>query len=285
MRTSRLPLAIVGGGTMAQAIVRGGIDAGVLDPRLVGIIEPDPSRRDVFRAWGVRAVKKPDELVAWLAAIDTAEAPGQILLAVKPQSLPEVGLQFRPLLSQSDEGERTVISILAGTPTSRIRAALGASTAIIRVMSNTPAQIRKGCTAIALGDGAVEDDDVFAVDIFSALGRVVRIDESLMDAFTAVAGSGPAYVFYLAEAMTKAASEVGFDRDTATWVVRWTIAGAAALLDTTDQPPETLRMAVTSKGGTTAAAAAVLDQAAVMDSFVRAIKAARDRGIELGKSS
>lgn len=283
MRTSRIPIAIVGGGTMAQAIVRGGIDAGILDPRLVGIVEPDSARRDVFRAWGVRAVKRPEELVAWLAAIDTQENPGQIMLAVKPQSLPEVGMQFRALLSRSEEGERSVISILAGTPTSRVRAAMGQATAIIRVMSNTPSQIRKGCTAIALGDGAVEDDDAFAVDIFSALGRVVRIDESLMDAFTAVAGSGPAYVFYLAEAMTKAATQVGFDRDTAGWIVRWTIAGAASLLDATDQPPETLRAAVTSKGGTTAAATATLDESAVRDAFIRAIVAARDRGIELGR--
>jgi pyrroline-5-carboxylate reductase len=281
MPTSRIPVAIVGGGTMAQAIVRGGIDAGVLEPRLVGILEPDSVRRDVFRAWGVRAVKRAEELAGWLASADTEEQPGQILLAVKPQSLPEVGHQFRPLLGSD---RRIIISILAGTPTAKVRAALGEMTSIIRVMSNTPAQIRKGCTAIALGAGAAEDDDALAVDIFSALGRVVRIDESLMDAFTAVAGSGPSYVFYLAEAMTKAAVEVGFDPDTAGWITRWTIAGAAALLDTTDQPPATLRAAVTSKGGTTAAAAAVLDQSAVMEIFTKAIKAARDRGIELGKS-
>src|SRR5258708_3912631 len=98
MPTSRIPVAIVGGGTMAQAIVRGGVDAGVRAPPLVGIVEPDSVRRDVFRAWGVRAVKKPEELAAWLASADSEEYPGQILLAVKPQSLPEIGHQFRPLL-------------------------------------------------------------------------------------------------------------------------------------------------------------------------------------------
>jgi pyrroline-5-carboxylate reductase len=96
-----------------------------------------------------------------------------------------------------------------------------------------------------------------------------------------VAGSGPAYVYYLAEAMVKAAVEVGFDRDTALWMVRFTISGAAALMDAADQPPENLRAAVTSKGGTTAAAAAALDAANVKEAFVRAIKAARDRGAEL----
>jgi pyrroline-5-carboxylate reductase len=281
MPPSPTPLAIIGGGTMGQAIVRGGIDAGVLDPRRIGIVEPESVRQDVFRSWGVRAVGRADELAAWLAATEAEPHRGQILVAVKPQSLSDVSRQFRPVMS---EDRRVIISIVAGTPSARIRAAFGDQAAIVRVMSNTPAQIKRGCTAVALGSGAREDDDAFAVDIFSALGRVVRIDEALMDAFTAVAGSGPAYLFYLAEAMTKAAMEVGFDPDNAGWIVRWTLAGAAALLDATDQPPQTLRAAVTSRGGTTAAAAAVLDEAKVPEAFIRAIRAARDRGVELGKA-
>lgn len=134
---------------------------------------------------------------------------------------------------------------------------------------------------MALGEGVQDGDDALAVQLFEAIGRVVRIDESLMDAFTAVAGSGPAYVFYLCEAMARAAEEIGFDRDTAEWLARWTVSGAGAVLDAADQPPETLRAAVTSKGGTTAAAMTVLDEAALMTVFVRAITAARDRGREL----
>jgi len=111
----------------------------------------------------------------------------------------------------------------------------------------------------------------------------VKIDESMMDAFTAVAGSGPAYVFYLAEAMTKAAVEIGFDPKAAAMIARWTISGAGALLESTDQPADALRAAVTSKGGTTAAAVGVLDGCEVMDAFIRAIAAARDRGVDLGQ--
>jgi pyrroline-5-carboxylate reductase len=216
--------------------------------------------------------------MTWLGSIATGAEPGQLLLAVKPQALAPVAAQFRPLL----KGERrVVISILAGTPTGKVRELLGDSVAVVRAMPNTPAQVRKGTTAIAAGSGTKDGDTDLAVALFTGLGRVVEIDELLMDAFTAVGGSGPAYIFYLAEAMTKAAVEIGFDRDTAGWIVRWTIAGAAALLDATDQPPELLRAAVTSKGGTTAAAATILDDAKVLDTFVKAITAARDRGREL----
>jgi pyrroline-5-carboxylate reductase len=277
MAQTPLPLAIIGGGVMAQAIVRGGMDGGILDPRRVGVVEPEGARRDVFRSWGVRAVKTAQELTAWLMGAEPEPGAGQVLLAVKPQSLGEVSAQFRFLLTGP---RRIIISILAGTPSSKVRAALG-DHPIVRVMSNTPARIRRGTTAVALGQGAEEGNDELAIDLFTALGRVVRIDESLMDAFTAVAGSGPAYIYYLAEAMVRAAMEVGFDRDTAQWIVRWTVTGAGALMDAADQPPETLRAAVTSKGGMTAAAIAVLDSSEFKEAVVKAIKAARDRGAEL----
>ena len=265
---------------MAQAIIRGGLDAGVMDPTLIGVVEPDGARRDVFRSWGVRAVKHAQDLLHWLRAAEGRPGAGQLLLAVKPQSLEEVGGQLRPWLGLE---RRITITILAGTPSHRVHQQLGQAGVVVRVMPNTPARIRRATTAVALGVGAVEGDQEMAIHIFSALGRVVRIDESLMDAFTAVAGSGPAYVFYLAEAMTAAAMRVGFDHDTAAAIVRWTVTGSAALLDATDQPPEALRAAVTSKGGTTAAAVAVLDAAQVKDAMARAIAAARDRGAELGR--
>jgi pyrroline-5-carboxylate reductase len=220
------------------------------------------------------------DLVHWLEdEEDDYKRVGQILLAVKPQSLEEVGSEFAQALGSK---RRVVVSILAGTPTAKIQSALGGKVVVIRTMTNTPAQIRRATTAIALGAGASEADGELASDLFASLGRVVQIPEEMMDAFTAVAGSGPAYLFYLAEAMTRAAIEIGFDSDTASWIVRWTLAGSAALLDATDQPPATLRAAVTSRGGTTAAATAVLDEAQVIEAFVRAIGAARDRGREMG---
>ncbi len=280
MARSETPLAIIGGGYMGQALVRGALDAEVLDPALVGILEPDRIKRDLFKALGLDTPSDAADLIHWLEdEEDDAQRPGQLLLAVKPQSLLEVGAELAPLLGSK---RRVVISLLAGTPTHIIRRTLGGSVVVVRTMSNTPAQVRRATTAIALGEDTTPDDAQLATDLFGALGRVVPIQEPLMDAFTAVAGSGPAYLFYLAEAMTRAATEVGFDPDTAQWIVRWTLAGSAALLDATDQPPATLRAAVTSRGGTTAAATKVLDDAAVMDAFVRAITAARDRGRELG---
>ena len=281
MAQTRVPLAIVGGGNMAQAIVRGGLDSSILTLSQVAVAEPEPERRDVFRAWGVRAVKTPEELATWLRAHEPPDKLGNVLLAVKPQNLAAAGAQYARLLAGP---RRVVISILAGTPTHRVQQALGSHLAVVRVMTNTPAQVRKAATAVALGAGARSGDDELAIEVFGALGNVVQIDESLMDAFTAVAGSGPAYVFYLTEAMTKAAIEVGFDPKTAAVISRWTVAGSAALLGATDQAPEALRAAVTSKGGTTAAATAVLDGCEVMDAFIRAITAARDRGSELGGS-
>ncbi len=278
MNGDRAPIAVVGGGNMAQSIVRGAIDAGVLDPRVVAVADPEHASRDVFRAWGVRTARDASEVGGWLTQTEASPGEGHVLLAVKPQSFPDVARLLAPALGPA---RRVVMSILAGTPTPRIREALGEHVAVVRMMPNLPVRIRKSATALALGAGTQEGDDQRAVELFSAIGRVVHIDESLMDAFTAVGGSGPAYLFYLAEAMIKAAMDVGFDRDTAEWAVRWTLAGAAALLDATDQPAETLRAAVTSKGGTTAAAIAVLDEAKVIDAFIRAIRAARDRGREL----
>lgn len=280
MPGNQTPLVIVGGGHMGQALMRGALDAGVLDPGRVAVLEPERGKRDLFRSWGLETPPNVADLLLWLEdEEDDAQRPGQILLAVKPQSLAEVGAELAPLLGTT---RRVVISLLAGTPTAAVRTALGGHIAVVRTMPNTPAQIRRATTAIALGEGATPEDAQLATDLFGALGRVVPIQESLMDAFTAVAGSGPAYLFYLAEAMTRAAIEVGFDPDTAAWIVRWTLAGSAALLDMTDQPAATLRAAVTSRGGTTAAATKVLDEAGVMDAFVRAITAARDRGREMG---
>jgi pyrroline-5-carboxylate reductase len=273
-----VPIGVVGGGTMAHAVLRGALEAGVLSAPMLAVAEPESAKRDVFRALGVRSHRHAGDLLQWLLQVEPAAGQGVLLLAVKPQALPEVGRELKPLLPPA---RRVVYSILAGTPSSRVRGVLGEQTAVVRLMPNTPIAVRRGTTAVAVGEGAREGDEALAFEVFGSLGRVVRIDESLMDAFTAVAGSGPAYLFYLAEAMAKAAREVGFDSDTAEWTVRWTLSGAAALLDATDQPPATLRAAVTSKGGTTAAATQVLDAAEVMQTFVKAITAARDRGREL----
>lgn len=282
-------LAIIGGGNMGKAIILGALDAKLMAPGEIVVCEPDAAKRDAMRGWGVQVVAEHGEAIGRLLPVPgklsdikesygLAACGGQVLLAVKPQMLGKAGEQLRPYLSAMP---RVVISILAGMPTGKIAAAVGDGCPVVRVMPNTPARLRKSMTAISQGPGANAAHGSLAYDLFASIGEVVKIDESLMDGFTALSGSGPAYIFYLAEAMMRAAQEVGFDRITADRVVRQTIAGAAGLLMDSHEPPETLRGAVTSKGGTTEAAVGELDRSQVMDAVVRAIAAGRDRGREL----
>jgi pyrroline-5-carboxylate reductase len=286
-------LAIIGGGNMGKAIVLGALEAKLLAPGEVVVCEQEPKKREDFARWGVRAVGKVEEAVDQLLppppgplaslheSTHLAACGGQVLLAVKPQSLGTVAGELAPLLQRTP---RVVISILAGTPTAKLGELLG-TVPIIRVMPNTPARLRKAMSAMCLGAGPAAANSTHATlahDLFASLGEVVKIDESLMDAFTSLAGSGPAYVFYLAEAMVRAGQEVGFDRITSDRIVRQTVIGAAALLAESHEPPEGLRAAVTSKGGTTEAAVGELERAGVIDAVVRAIMAGRDRGRELG---
>lgn len=274
--------AVIGGGVMAGAIIRGCLRAGVATAGDWVVAEPDEGKRAAFDAIGVASVASSAALADWLGP------QTQVILAVKPQYFEAVARESAGL----DWG-RVVISILAGTPSARIRAALGGGPGplgqggarVLRAMPNTPARIGEGATGVALGAGAREGDETEALAIFRGIGPVVeRIDEDLMDAFTAVAGSGPAYLFYLAEAMTRAAVELGFEAEMADRVVRQTLRGAGALLGSdTERSSSELRAAVTSKGGTTAAATAVLEAAGVMETLGRALTAARDRGRELAQ--
>lgn len=286
---NRALLAIFGGGNMGRAIILGALDAKLLAPGEIVVCETDAKKLSTLKGWGVQITADHAEALSRLVptppSLDDvgesgalASCGGQVLLAVKPQSLDALAAQLAPTLSKSP---RVVISILAGTPAEKISRLLGKTNPVVRVMPNTPARLRKSMTAIALGPGCAMAHASLAYDLFASIGEVVRIDESLMDAYTALAGSGPAYLFYLAEAMTLAARDVGFDQITADRIVRQTLAGAAALLIDSHETPVQLRAAVTSKGGTTEAACTVLDQRGVIDSFRAAITAGRDRGHEL----
>lgn len=267
---------------MARALIEGSIRARALGPGDWLVAEPDGDKRAVFASTGVACVARASEFVGRLGGAT------QVLLAVKPQMLAAVAEEIAGAAgsaggsTQSLVAERIVISILAGVPSSRIAASLPGCR-VVRAMPNTPASLGMGCTAIALGAGSRPGDESLALRLFAAAGPVVeRIDEGLMDAFTAVAGSGPAYAFYLAEAMTRAAVDLGFEPAVADRVVRQVLAGSAGLLAASaGQSAAELRAAVTSKGGTTEAACRVLDEAGVMRVFARALAAARDRGREL----
>jgi len=277
MEPEQTPLAVIGGGNMARAILTAPASAALLAGRCV-VAEPLAEKRPDFEL----AVPTAADALAWVRAHEPVPGVGQVLLAVKPQLLADVARELAPILAAEDQG-RVVITILAGTPSAKVRAALAPAVRVVRAMPNTPARIARGITAVCLGDGARQGDDTFARALFEGVGRVVDLPESMLDAFTALAGSGPAYVFYLAEAMVEAACALGFEREQAIAIVRETVSGSGELMRSSPEPPRALRAAVTSKGGTTAAATDVLDQAGVMDAFIRAIHAARHRGVELAK--
>jgi len=270
-------VAIVGFGSMGSAIFAGAVGAGTVSAMDVLVVEPDVSRRAGAVRLGAAESASGDAIGAWVA-----ERPGaQVLLAVKPQCLAVAAEEIR----RGGLAAGTVVtSILAGTPSGKVREALGGGVRVVRAMPNLPANIGQGCTAICLG--AEAGDDAVAMELFHAIGPLtVRLDEDLMDAFTAVAGSGPAYLFYLAEAMERAATEQGFTADQAGVIVRQTLLGAAMLLAGRSESPQALRAAVTSRGGTTAAAVEVMEASGVMGAMSRAIRAARDRGREIAESA
>ena len=267
-------LAVLGGGNMAQALVLGAVGSGSLNQRDIVVADPDPVKREIFTQAGIEAFAN---------FADTAPrvVPGtQVLLAVKPQVLPDTAAD---LAAAAGDAPRVFISVLAGTTGAGVRRTVGAHARVVRLMPNTPARIGRGITAITRSAGAEDGDDALARTLASSVGRVADLPEELFDAFTAAAGSGPAYVFYLAEAMRRGAERAGIDPGDADRIVRAVLTGAAALLDhDPGTPAEDLRAAVTSKGGTTAAAVRALDDAGVMRAVEDAVIAARDRGRELG---
>jgi pyrroline-5-carboxylate reductase len=259
-----ISFAVIGGGNMARAIIEGAITGGVLPADTIVVADPEQSSRDFFAALGCQTTPSASLL----------PETRHVLLSVKPQIFDAVA---------SDVTADIVYSIMAGVTIEKIAIAIG-NNRIVRMMPNLPCSIGYGATGLAISDSAQDEDAVLAKEIFSQLGSVIEVSEHLMDAVTAVSGSGPAYVFLLAEAMVKGGVQAGLDNDTSDALVRQTILGAAALLLQDERSAEELRQAVTSKGGTTAAALHVMNERHVCDAIVEAVIAARDRGRELDGS-
>lgn len=265
-------IAILGGGHMGTAIARGAVQAGLFTPAEIVVAEPDPARHP-------QLIKVATACATVSESVHLLAPDGVVLIAVKPQMFASVAKEL-----VTGVGPRLVLSIMAGVTTAGIEAALR-TTRVVRAMPNLAVSVAKGMTAIARGSAASNTDEEFARSLFAAIGETIIIPEQLMDAFTAVAGSGPAYLFTLAQAMEQGAIRAGFTQDQARQIVRQTICGAAAMLQNSSDPPAVLRDAVTSKGGTTAAALAVLQDAGISETIVRAILAARDRGQSIGSTA
>jgi len=264
---------------MGGAVVRGVLRAGVLPPGRLAVCDTDAAKVSALAALGVVTLETPAAALDWLAA---AGDNGRLLLAIKPQSLRDLA---RSVAGHGALRGLVVISILAGVTRDGVARALP-GVRVVRAMPNLPASIGMGATAICAGPGIDDGDLAFAGSVFAAIGPLVLpLREELMDAFTAVAGSGPAYLFYLAAAMRDAAVVQGLSPADADAAVRTTLAGAAELLRTSPRSADELRAAVTSKGGTTEAAVRVLDARAVRQAVIDAVAAGTDRARELAEQA
>ncbi|HMO50596.1 MAG TPA: pyrroline-5-carboxylate reductase [Kiritimatiellia bacterium] len=266
---AEITVGFIGAGNMAEAIVRGLIQGGNMTPERLLASDVAEERRRIFaEQFGVRVVEDNRSVVA---------ASEVVVVAVKPQmlaaALETVHADWRP--------GQLLISIAAGVRAEKLDAACGGVPAIIRVMPNTPALVGQGLSAYARGPRANPEHGTLTEALFATVGDVLCVDETAMDAVTAISGSGPAYVFYWLEAMLAAAGDLGFDPVTARRLVYQTLSGSAALAAASSEAPETLRARVTSKGGTTEAAIRTLEEGRVKDNLVAAIHAAAARSREL----
>ena len=261
-------LGIIGGGHMGGAVLTGAVTQKVLNPREVLLVDPSAERRYEFAALGCAVTD------------DVAEAAAceQILLAVKPQVFPVVAASLGHLPRPT-----VVVSIMAGLASATIAAALGPNARVVRVMPNTPCQVGQGASAISLGAAAEPGDDALARRLFESIGTCISVNESLMHAVTALSGSGPAYVYLLAEAMEQAGHQLGLANADARLLAERTLVGAAKLLEQSGQSAGELRQAVTSPNGTTAAALEVMFERELPQIIAEAMLAARDRSQELAQ--
>ena len=265
------PIVLIGAGRMGGALLTGWVKRNVA-PLIV--VEPSPSRE--LKAF---ARRNRIALFARSENIDSLRA-GACIVALKPQVLNTEAARLRPIA----EGGALMISIAAGTNTATLKKAWGRRARIIRAMPNTPGAIGRGITALYAAKGTGARDKALAGKLLAALGETVWVrNEGQIDAVTAVSASGPAYVFYLVEALADAAEAEGLPRPMAQKLARATVSGSGALLDADPSPPERLRQNVTSPGGTTEAALEVLMAKDGLSRLLRrAVAAAHRRARELG---
>jgi pyrroline-5-carboxylate reductase len=265
-------IAFIGGGNMARSLIGGLVTAGT-PSRAISVSEPQPElRNNLQKDFGIHV--HADNISA-------ATGAHVIVLAVKPQVLQEVVV---PLGSLVAEYQPLLVSVAAGITAPSIERWAGDQPALVRVMPNTPALVGAGISTLYANKNVDEDQRNLAETIMSAVGKTVWIkDESLMDTVTAVSGSGPAYFFYVMQAINDAALNNGLDAETARLLTLETALGAARLALESAEDPGTLQKRVTSPGGTTEAAINVLESSGVRDAFQNAVSAARARGSELAK--
>jgi len=264
-------LGFIGAGNMAAALVKGLLHAQVVPPEGIIVSDVKPERlAQLKEEHGIRITQDNHELV---------NVSDVVVLSVKPQVIDKV----LTLIGNDVKSTQLVISVAAGVPVSVIESRLPEGTHVVRTMPNTPATVQAGATAIAPGTHATEDDLEVARALFTAVGRVVTLDESLLDAVTGLSGSGPAYVMLMIEAMADGGVKVGLHRDTALLLAAQTVYGSAKLLLDTGEHPGRLKDMVTSPGGTAIAGLHTLESGGLRRTLIDAVEAATNRAIQLGE--
>lgn len=260
-------LAVIGGGNMGAALVGGLLESGAVAAHDVVVVEVVAARREALGSMfpGVRVIDA-------LTANDRCDAA---IIAVKP---PDAAAAAAVAVKA---GARRVLSIAAGVTLATLERACGSGVAVVRAMPNTPALVGAGASAITGGSDATDVDIAWAESILGSVGIVVRVDESQLDAITGLTGSGPAYLFLVAESLIDAGVNAGLSRDMVEDLVRQLFVGSSQLL-AQGRPPSELRAQVTSPNGTTAAGIAVLEARALRAAFDEAVSAATRRSRELG---
>lgn len=264
-------VAVLGAGVMGEAVLTGVLRAG-WSPDLVIATTKSPQGAEALRAaHGIEVGEDNARAV---------EGAGVVVLAVKPKDVAEVLAEISPVLAGAAEPP-LVISVAVGLPTAFYETRLPAGVPVVRVMPNTPAVIGQGISAISGGTHAGDEHLAVAERLLASTGEVVRVPEKDQDAVAALSGSGPAYVFYVVDALAEAGVRLGLSRELSQRLAVSTVRGSAELARRTGEHPAILRERVSSPGGTTVAALHVLDAAAVRAAFVEAAAAAVDRAQEL----
>lgn len=260
-------LAVFGGGNMGGALIGGLLSSGWADMADLVVIDPYAPTRQVL-----------EERYPGLTVLsDAPESADAALIAVKPHHVGELCATVARL------GVRRVLSVAAGITTAALENGIGGDVAVVRSMPNTPALVGAGAAAISGGRYVTDDDLAWAASILDAVGITVRVPENLLDAVTGLSGSGPAYLFLVAEALIEGGVLTGLPRATARQLVAQLLLGCGKMLSDSGDEPALLRAAVTSPGGTTAAGLRELERGGVRSAMTEAVAASARRSQELGQ--
>ncbi|WP_339162967.1 pyrroline-5-carboxylate reductase [Siminovitchia sp. FSL W7-1587] len=264
-------ISFIGAGSMAEAIIAGLIEKNIAERKniLVTNREDQTKLADLKKKYGIQPTYQMEELM---------EDTDIVIFAVKPKDAAAALKKIKPYLKE----DTLFVSVMAGISLSYMENRLNVQQPIARAMPNTSASVGKSATAIAFNGSVSKHQKQLATTVFSSIGVTTVIEENKLDAITALSGSGPAYIYYVVEAMERSAAEIGLDADTAKKMILQTLVGAAEMLLTSGKEAAELRRDVTSPGGTTEAGIEVLQKENVQTAFMKCVKAAMEQSKKLG---